>query len=241
MNTYILIGGRSPDLDNKIMEDTILKIKPNAHNILFFPAIKDANKSFNNFQILFSHSKCDMRKIDWEMNIEDLKNMIAWADILYLGGGDTSYLYKKLTMLDISQISKLNKIIVGISAGANALCQFGMGDKYAYYDNSRFYNYQMVKGLGILNLTFCPHYQKEELVEFDDICKAYKYDALALEDNTMAIISDDTLKIVKANKANSAYILKKEKGYLLKPIYENEIYELRCINENSSLGSSGNL
>ena len=57
----------------------------------------------------------------------------------------------------------------------------GLGDSYSYHDNNHIYNCKMVKGLGILDIIFCPHYEQDDLVIFNDIVNEYDKDVYALE------------------------------------------------------------
>ena len=115
-------------------------------------------------------------------------------------------------------------MIAGVSAGAIMISKYGMGDKDVFLDNGSYYNFKMVEGLGLLNITFCPHYQKEELVIFDEICKSYNLDAYALEDDTAILFNDDKIeKIIKNNLEKACYSLKKADNYLLSPLYERNL------------------
>ena len=200
---YLIIGGNSLDNKNNKIEKVLKEI--NNPKILYC-ALATNNYSYN-YNIF-------KNKIDLDIDlltIDDLinnnyKNKFNNANILYFSGGSANLL------MDL--IIKYNLMI----------SKYGMGDKDVFLDNGSYYNFKMVEGLGLLNITFCPHYQKEELVIFDEICKSYNLDAYALEDDTAILFNDDKIeKIIKNNLEKACYSLKKADNYLLSPLYERNL------------------
>ena len=112
------------------------------------------------------------------------------------------------------------KVICGISAGAIMLSKSGMGDRYAYSNAYRMYNYKMVDGLSIIPITICPHYDHDGLLCYNDIVSDYNIDGYALEDDTGIVFSEDKVIVIKGDNSKSVYFFSRNDKYKIKPLYE---------------------
>ena len=122
-----------------------------------------------------------------------------------------------------------NKIFAGLSAGAMLFAKISMGDKYMYVDNFHTYNYKMVKGIGILNISICPHYQREDLIIYNDELRLYGYPSFGIEEDTCVLIDGDRFYCLKDDTRCSIYYFNPDKDYLMTSLYEGEIYENKNI------------
>lgn len=129
------------------------------------------------------------------------------ADIIYMGGGNTLELMKILKQYDmISLLEEAyndGKVICGLSAGAIAICKYGLSDARKYKE----FKLTKVKGIGLVDLLVCPHYNldgREE--ELERIMKRTKdvqgvalknLQALKIIDGNISIISDSNDDKVK--------------------------------------------
>ncbi len=227
MNKYVLVGGFSPIIDykNKIIENILLLQKNKDLNILFIPfASTDATKSVKNFskQINEFSLKFDILE-DLLLMDESLNN----HEILIFWGGNASNLINLMKKINFKKLlSNYNdKIIVGVSAGAIMCSSYGMGDSLSYYDNFKYYNFNMLKGLDLCNILFCPHYEKEELIVYNDEVKKYNLNAYALEDDTALFIVDNKEYIIKNDQTKSVYKFDRKNNHKMKALYENVIYD----------------
>lgn len=217
MNIYYLLGGRFND-NNLIYLDILKETK--SLKVLF---IDEANisheKNFLNFKEQFPFFKeisLYQANIPLEKQIED-------NDIIYLNGGRTEILYdfcQKNHFKDI--VLKYDKIYIGTSAGAIIFFKEGYGDKNAYYDNLKYHMFDFTLGLGIFDYIFCPHYQKEGILSFNDEIKKKKISGIALTDGALIKIKKNKLAVIK-EKGASSYYLDKEEDYTLKKLEELEL------------------
>ncbi len=140
---------------------------------------------------------------------EELRKKILSADIIYVGGGNTLKMMKIWRKLGIDEILKeayKNGIVLsGISAGA--ICWF----KYGSSDSLKFTNKNAplikVRGLGLIDCLFCPHYdmEKDRKFELKRITKNFSGISLAL-DNCVAIeVINDKYRILSSKKTAKAY------------------------------------
>lgn len=215
----LLIGGLTNNINN--IENYLINLVLNP-NILYIALATDKyeysynlfkNKIKANISLL---TRNNITKLDYN-------SLFNEANILFFAGGNTKELLEYIKEYHLDKYFTEDKILVGVSAGAIMLASYGMGDADSFIDCGKYFNFKMFKGLGIIDICFCPHYQKEELVLFDDECKKYGLDSYALEDDTAIYFKDGILsKVIKNEKRNSVYYLAKDE-YILIPLYERKI------------------
>ena len=235
MAIYALIGGKvnREVLNNKIEARLLDLTKKEEPKILFIPFAKeDEEKSAKNFIDLMKGLKC---KIDilYKKDINLFESYLLNSDILYIGGGVFDDLMETFIKYNLDQIlikhQNDNKIFAGLSAGAMLFAKISMGDKYMYVDNFHTYNYKMVKGIGILNISICPHYQREDLIIYNDELRLYGYPSFGIEEDTCVLIDGDRFYCLKDDTRCSIYYFNPDKDYLMTSLYEGEIYENKNI------------
>ena len=169
-----------------------------------------ANKQSPNFLFLgYRNLGCITKTIlkkeldNRELILERFNN----ADIIYIGGGNTLELMKILKQYNmISLLEEAyndGKVICGLSAGAIAICKYGLSDARKYKE----FKLTRVRGIGLVDLLVCPHYNldgREE--ELERIMKRSKdvqgvglknLQALKIIDGNISIISDSNDDKVK--------------------------------------------
>lgn len=229
MAKYVLIGGRSTEyLTDFSLEEKILnRLNLNRPSILYFPfaSSRDISSSIQKFRLLTKDSLC---RISFLTDLEDtaaVEQAMDAADVLYFGGGCAEELVeivRRSCLLDIlKRLENSNKVLMGISAGAILLAKSGMGDRYAYKDRDSIYNYKMVEGIGLLDITVCPHYDHPGLWCYNDAVREFKADGIALEDDT-AVLIGETIEAFKRDKKKSVYYFSWKKDYLMQALYEVE-------------------
>ncbi len=97
-------------------------------------------------------------------NIDSAAQKIAWADIIFVGGGNTSKLMKIFRKSGIDRLLYLayeqGKVLCGVSAGGICWCRYGnsaTGPEGAEIIR--------VEGLGLLDILFCPHSRDLKRIE----------------------------------------------------------------------------
>lgn len=227
---WMLIGGKSNgEILNQRIETILLeKTGKKCPKILYFPlASPDEEGSFLRFKTQMQGLNCKIAVL-YSAYLNTLEQKVNEADILYFGGGITQRIVEVLKNY-VSVILNSNKIIAGFSAGANMWTVAGMGDYYSYQSNFKTYNYRMVEGFKVLNMTFCPHYQHKDLIIYNTEVKNFDCDGFALENDTAIWLEDNQVTIYKADQRRSVYWFAKKKKYQMIPLYENETYEVENI------------
>lgn len=164
--------------------------------------------------------KCDYLRETEIDKPEIVENKFAWADIIYVGGGNTLRLMNLLRRHKIDkklkEAGEQGKVLCGVSAGAICWCNFGNSDSRKFTSNST----QLIKvtGLGFLNVLYCPHYDAETARQEDlkRMMKNTKGVAVAFENCTALKVDGENYEVLKVNENAKAYKCYYKKGEYIK-------------------------
>jgi len=158
-------------------------------------------------------------------NSEIACSKIKDADIIYVGGGNTLRLMNLLRKYGIDQMLKKaykeNKVLCGVSAGAICWCDFGNSDSRKFTSGSD--QLLKVKGLGLVHVLLCPHFNVEPKRPKDlprMMKTTCKIPAVALDNGAALEIVDDKFRIINSIEGATA-----RKFYWKKRVYHTEIIE----------------
>lgn len=145
-------------------------------------------------------------------NFAVAQSKIQWADIIYVGGGNTLKLMTGWRKYGIDKLLteayRADKVLCGVSAGGICWCDYGNSD------SRRFTSYSdkliRVKGLGLINILFCPHINTEPN-RADDLKRmmktTHKIPAIAVDMGALEIVDNQyrILTIGSNATANKCY------------------------------------
>ncbi len=120
-------------------------------------------------------------------SFDEIKERISQSDILYIAGGDTELLLKKIKEDGLDKLIRNFKgILIGNGAGAYACCK--------EYIKIREDVVQVIPSLGLVNFCCKAHYEDK----FDETLKKYSKDRdiYAISEDSVIIIEDDNLKFI---------------------------------------------
>ena len=80
-------------------------------------------------------------------------------------------------------------------------------------------------GLGIFEYIFCPHYQKDGILQFNQDIKKYNYSGYALTNGALLKIKNNHYQIIK-EKGAEAFYLDKDNDYILKYLKKGAVKKL---------------
>lgn len=138
-----------------------------------------------------------------------IKDKIEKANIIYVGGGNTLRLMQKLRKYNIDKLIKKaaqkNVVLCGVSAGAICWCNCGNSDSRKFTSNST--QLIKVKGLGLLNVLMCPHYDVEQHRQPDlkRMMRTTKCVAIALDNCSALQIVDNNYSVQKTKTTAKAH------------------------------------
>lgn len=207
---------------NRYMIELSGKVQP---NVLFIgTASRDDEGYAENFRIAFQNiggsvkTLALVKKNYMETDIEELLN---WADIIYVGGGDTVSMLKiwKEFSLDerLKEIYRKDRAVLGgISAGAMCWFSCGHSDSDAFQGDEN-WHYRIVDGmLGIYPFAYCPHYNEEGRQSFDEMLKGKNMRGLAMESETAFVDVNGEISFIRSRDNAKAYWLDWDNGKLQK-------------------------
>ena len=149
----------------------------------------------------------------------NIKEKIFSADIIYIGGGKTKFLLEKFNETNIDkclvEAYKKGIIIAGFSAGCYSFFKF---------------NYELLKGFGIINGISCVHYDEkseEKRQEFYETIKKEALPGIALDNGVAIHYFENKFKIVKSLKNAKAYMITFDgEDYIKKELEEDIEYSI---------------
>lgn len=175
----------------------------------YFKTIKEIYEPFG--------FECKIMKLNFIKNLDKCKELMDWATVIYIGGGNTKLMLDKWHEYNFDNLFKSyldKKIIVGISAGACIIFKKFNTDVYLEETGE----YRIIDGLDIIPCMFTPHaHHSERLLINKDYLKDKDYVNIALSKSMAIHIKDDKYKLISAS--NDEVIPFASKQYYLKNKY----------------------
>lgn len=224
MKKLVLIGGGdigrgNTSYETKEIDEEIVKLTGIAKpNLLFIGLASSFSDSYyDTIKKIYRDLGCEcayLKKKNIINNPDIVKEKINKANIIYIGGGDTVKLINDIKEYKIDELllEAYNRgcVLAGTSAGAILLSNSGYSDSYILRGESN--KYEFIKGLGLSNINFCPHYHssKEKDNELESDLKEFKKPVYCLENCTALEILDNNIKVIKAKENAKVYKLNYE-------------------------------
>ena len=212
---FMAIGGErlNKELVSKIDQRIIVMSGKQHPKILFIPTASRDNvgyvKKFTDyFQFLGAHVDTLCLYAE-KLTLDQIKEKIAVADIIYVGGGNTlrmMNLWRKLGVDKLLQAAwQTGKVLCGTSAGS--ICWFKAGNSDSRKDNNPAADYIQVTALGFIDAMNCPHYDSESdrKASLKKMLKKYSGVGIALDDFAALEVVGDTYKIVTSSDRAQGY------------------------------------
>ena len=227
MGIIVAIGGYQKESKKARFIDTPIEIdkeiirltgkkKP---NLLFLPtASSDSSSYIDMIKALYQEklgANFDTLLL-WEKepSKKEIQEKLTWADIIYVGGGNTLKMMKKWRRIGIDKLLKKahkeNKVLCGVSAGSICWFEYGVSDSLQFYGEKES-KYIRVKGLGILPGVHCPHYGSKlydkghRTKGMKAIMKRTKGKCLAIPDACAVLFDGSKIKVLSELKASLGY------------------------------------
>jgi len=218
MGKILAIGGGNKRTSlNTIDKELLVLAKKNRPKVLFIPtAGGDSNRYIvERLRGLERKLNLTLQDVDvlylrkTKLKLNEIKNKIAAADIIYVGDGNTLKMMNLWRQKGVDrlllQAYKKGKVLSGSSAGA--ICWF----KYGNSDSRKFKNPKAklirVKGLGIINALCCPHYdtEKDRKPQLKTMMRKSPTVAIALDECCALELLNDKYRIVASKMSANAY------------------------------------
>lgn len=226
MGKIVAIGGGSVarletlEIDKYIVSLTNLK-KP---KLLFIPTASLDDKTYiENIKNVYENNlNCivdTLELVNNKYSDATIKEKILNSDIIYVGGGNTKYMMKLWSSLNVDkylhQAYEKGIVMSGLSAGC--ICWFIAGHSDSeVIEKKEGAKGIWVKGLSIIPYLCCVHADEEFRKEYPLFAKDQITNSIMLENQTALSFIDGKTSIIKANIDKKAYILKLEEGNIIK-------------------------
>ena len=223
MGRMVLIGGGAYEELDAIAAEIVRLSAKKLPNILFIgTALQDSTNPLTSCKKTFKRvcpgvivKKLSLIRSSY--TDEEIDSLLSWADIIFIGGGNTVYMLEEWKKRGLQE--KLLRIwredlavLSGLSAGA--VCWF----TEAYTDSDSFlgeesWDYRMMKpGLDALDFCICPHYNVPGREKFDEAIRESGKTGIALEDCTALIDNQGEISYIKSREEAHAWNLIPEGG-----------------------------
>jgi dipeptidase E len=201
-------GIRTPELAESLASLTGKPLKNiNVAVINEAAAVEPGDKTwfFNEMNDLRKYVGGDIDFVDLlALNTDEVEERIAFADVIYVVGGNPDYLlylYRKTGFANFLKDTLLNeKVYVGSSAGSMVLGRRGSTNEYQnYYGEER--NFGTTDYLGIVDFVIKPHFESPDLPKNHQniLLKASAAEEqliYAIRDDQAIIVDDDTVTFI---------------------------------------------
>ncbi len=235
MGRFLAIGGGTFEDTDGLTRRIVDLSKKEIPNILFIgTAAEDSTNPLTSCKKSFKRV-CPgtvMKKLSIIRNtytMEEVDELLNWADIIYVGPGNTEFMLEKwqeygLTAKLKAVFEKDTAVLSGMSAGA--LCWFSLGFTDSdYFKGEENWSYRMIRpGFDLFNAAFCPHYGDWKRSGFDEkVEEAWKEQKLtgeilgiALEDCTGFVYDNGAVSFAKSQEDVKAWVFKEKDGTVVK-------------------------
>ena len=175
---YFLGGENIVKRDSREINEVAFRDAGEAPRVVVFPwarasfdkACKRGKRLFDYFRNLGA-STVDFA--DYGVSFEEINRKVECSDLIYLPGGLTSVLIERLKNKNVDLLlRKYDRVIVGRSAGALALC------KKCVITDSRKPVTKMIRGLGLVDFGIKVHYKPSKDIELKRLSKEEKIYAI---------------------------------------------------------------
>lgn len=218
MKIVAISGGNNSDIkknglpqiyeQEEIDREIISLTNKNNPNVLFVSHASDEkfeipgyNKIVSTYGKMYS---CPVRLLSIDMLKDSLltRSLVDWADIIYVGGGNTRKMIELWRQYNFDELLKTacieGKVLCGISAGANCWFSYSCSDYLQMDLNDPDAPYMILDGLCMVDLIFNPHANyKGRLEGIRDILKLNEKMGLSLSNNMAIEIVDEDYKLIE--------------------------------------------
>ena len=146
---------------------------------------------------------------------ESIAQKIDWADIIYVGGGNTLKMMRRWRLLGVDDLLRSahsrGAVLCGVSAGAICWFDRGHSDSMSFYSPDD-WSYIAVTGMGLLSGLACPHYNGDTAgvprrQDFHDMLKRKGGNGLAIDNDCAVAFTSDGYRVIAASSGAGAYSL----------------------------------
>ena len=227
MGSIVAIGGGDVStLVTQPIDEAIIALSGSSHpNALFIPtASSDSVENWEGFDRAYSEAYgCEtdvLYLLGSTPSPESIASKIDWADVIYVGGGNTLKMMRRWRLLGVDVLLRAaherGVVLCGVSAGAICWFDRGHSDSMSFYSPDD-WNYIAVTGMGLLSGLACPHYNGDTAgiprrQDFHDMLKRKGGNGLAIDNDCAIAFTSEGYRVIAASPGAGAYSLHIQRG-----------------------------
>lgn len=219
MKTIMAIGGGELRVgETRPMDEKIVQLTGKVHpHILFLPtASRDSESYVQSVEQAYGALGCSVQALRlWEVDRDPqvIEERFAWADAVYVGGGDTVRMIQLWQELGVDRLLReaweRGVVLSGLSAGAICWCVYGHSDSESFVaEEGSAWNFCKAPGLGLLPLVLCPHYDEPGRHSFDQMMEGETLPGIALDNHVALLVQEDEYTLLKSNSRANGWLLR---------------------------------
>lgn len=199
MGRIVAIGGGDLQTTRGINHSMVKLSKKEHPNVLFIGTASEDDEGYiAGIKAAFQGLDCEVKAlclVKHQCSEQEMDAALTWADIIYVGGGDTAFMIKKWRACGLDkkllEIYKNDSAVLGgLSAGAMCWFYSGHSDSESIVKREGC-QFGFVDGmLDIHHYAVCPHYNEEGRNSFDEMLEGKNLVGLALE-NEVAFVEEN--------------------------------------------------
>ena len=217
-------GGFTHETDKSLDQFVLNQLNIKNFKIGFLPtASKDDKKKIDLFYKRFDNNYSQLSHFNLCSKIEGFKDWILGKDIIYVGGGNTSYMleiWKRNNLIETFKEAYNKGIILsGVSAGA--ICWFDW-----ILSDSEGKGLKPLRGINLISGSCTPHSSENERIKKfkNDIENSKLPEGIAIDDGVAVLFIDGKPSEVYSSRNNhDAYFIDKRKKISLKEYIKNNL------------------
>ncbi len=210
-------GGFTHNSDNNLDQFVLNQSEKKKIKIGFLPtASKDNEEKINLFYKRFDNLNLKLSHFNLCSKIEGFSEWVLSKDIIYVGGGNTSYMldiWKKNNLINIfKEAYEMGIILSGVSAGAVCWFDWILSDSLGF-------GLKPLRGINLIPGSCTPHSSEPERInKFDLEIKNSKLPAgIAIDDGVAVLFIDGKpSQVYSSRKNHDAYFFDKNNKISLK-------------------------
>lgn len=210
------IGRPGYSVETTIIDKQIITLSGKTNpNVLFLPTASTDSKGY--YEVFSKHYGkqlgCNVEVLNLysKPSKTTIERAIANADIIYVGGGNTLKMMMIWRRMRVDELLKKahesGVVLCGLSAGAICWFKGGLSDSRSFSSGGKVWNYINVRGLNLVDLLICPHYDVETQrpPALKNYLKGTKKVAVALDNCSAIEIWDNKFRILRSKSTAKAY------------------------------------
>ncbi len=146
----------------------------------------------------------------------EIRKRIGWADIVFVGGGNTLMMMRRWKFLGVNRellrAARRGTVLAGASAGSICWFESGHSDSMRGYGHDP-WDYIQVSGFGLLRGFHCPHYHHKDRAErFQEMILRRGGHGIAMDDGAGIIVRGGRYRVISVARRCKVYSVRRCRG-----------------------------